>query len=140
MTRVTHKTSWRRFFLPLILLVAFIFWYRKAQTTRSSPKWYIVDFQIKDYRSQEKPLQNDFSDADRPYRAQLDDVQDGPAFQQQQQSYDGLQSRIKDFIQWERPSTDHWPAWHDYDNADYDPNRWEAMDRSAKYLPQWSTC
>lgn len=63
------------------------------------------------------------------YQTQLDPVKNPSNLEYPQLSYDELQDRVYQFIQWDRPSTDHWPTWHDYDQATYDPNRWEAMDR-----------
>ena len=116
----------------------FMFWYRHGSNDQRSPGWNVVDFQIKDYRTKEEALTNNagsFNNRDKPNQrqqdslGQIEELRSRPAFQQQQLSYDELQERIFEFIQWDRPWTDHWPAWHDYDNADYDPNRWEAMDR-----------
>ena len=63
------------------------------------------------------------------YEAEINAIRNRPDFQEHQSSYDELQHRIAQFIQWNRPSTDHWPSWHEYDDKDYDPNRWEALDR-----------
>lgn len=124
--------------MPVAFFLAFALWYRNHHTDHLVPKWNVVDFQIKDYRMQEEAYlnhANDFRDRERlhrkvhNYQDQVEDIGSRPAFQQQQLSYDELQDKIQQFIQWDRPHTDHWPAWHDYDNADYDPNRWEAMDR-----------
>lgn len=132
-------SSRRRIWLPIVIVLAFVFWYRHAHSSSGPSPFNVVDFQIKDYQSKEEADSQDragsFQDRQRPYRigldyqAEIEDIKNRPAFQQQQLSYDELQDRIQQFIQWDRPYTDHWPAWHDYDNADYDPNRWEAMDR-----------
>ncbi|KAK5945912.1 hypothetical protein PMZ80_000051 [Knufia obscura] len=136
-------SSRRRIWLPIVIVLAFVFWYRHAHSSSGPSPFNVVDFQIKDYQSKEEADSQDragsFQDRQRPYRigldyqAEIEDIKNRPAFQQQQLSYDELQDRIQQFIQWDRPYTDHWPAWHDYDNADYDPNRWEAMDREYGY-------
>lgn len=140
MARVT-PTSSRRLWLPIVVVLAIALWYRHSQPTHKSPAWNVVDFQIKDYPSKEEGYSDkagSFQDQHRPYRidqnyqAEIEAIRNRPAFQQQQLSYDELQGRIQQFIQWDRPYTDHWPAWHDYDNTDYDPNRWEAMYRYEK--------
>jgi len=138
MAIATATSSRRRIWLPIALVLAVAFWYRQRSPSYTPPKWDVVDFQVKGYPSQEKAYSNKLGSAqdrerpyrtDRNYQAEIEAIRDGPAFQQQEISYDELQVRIQQFIQWDRPYTDHWPAWHDYDNADYDPNRWEGMDR-----------
>lgn len=122
----------------MVIIVCFVLWYRKNHSNINSPRWDVVDFQIKDFGSKEGAHSNNadsFLNREKQhhladdYQAEIDEIKSRPAFQQQQLSYDELQDRIQEFIQWDRPYTDHWPAWHDYDDADYDPNRWEAMDR-----------
>lgn len=126
MARV-FSVSGRRLWLPVGLILFLIVWVRKTHT--DIPRWNVIDFQIKDYKSKEDP----YSDSDQAdafprensyhsqndYRADIEAIRKRPYFQQQQLSYDQLQDRIQEFIQWDRPSTDHWPAWHDYDSADY---------------------
>ena len=149
MAKVTSTSSRRRIWLPFILVLVIVLWYRKSKRPQSyeSPGWNVVDFQVKDYKSREETYVADTAEEDlldqhgtyrqpghnhhgyHDHQAQIDAIRDRPAFQQQQLSYDALQDKIQQFIQWNRPSTDHWPAWHDYDEADYDPNRWEALDR-----------
>lgn len=135
---VASDMAFRRLWLPFVLVIAITLWYRQSQPKPKSPNWNVVNFQIKDYQSKEEAYAHkagSFQDQQRPYRldqnyqAEIEAIRNRPAFQQQQLSYDELQGRIQQFIQWDRPYTDHWPAWHDYDNADYDPNRWEGMDR-----------
>lgn len=145
MARVTATSTRRRIWLPIAAVLAIAFWYRHSHPSYDPPKWNVVDFQIKDYQMKEEAYANkadSFHSRQRPYRmgqdqdpdyhAEIEAIRNRPAFQQQQLSYDELQDRIQRFIEWDRPYTDHWPAWHDYDNADYDPNRWEAMDRYGK--------
>lgn len=145
MARITATSPRRRAWLPFILLIVFVLWYRKHHDALRQP-WSVVDFQIKDYRHDggaDRGHEASFLDRDRPpknaqdHQPQIDVIKSRPAFQQQQLSYHELQQKIQDFIQWDRPSTDHWPAWHDYDQTDYDPNRWEALDRSvsASFIP-----
>lgn len=143
MARVSSAPSRRRIWLPLTLVICFALWYRNHHSGGTkAPKWDVVDFQIQDYKSKEEAYAHhagSFRDRDKPnhyaqgYEAEMAALRSRPAFQQQQMSFDELQGRIQEFIQWDRPSTDHWPAWHDYDDADYDPNRWEAMDRQYEY-------
>lgn len=145
MARVTSTTTRRRIWLPVVLVILFTLWYRRQYSVtkvQPRPKWDVVDFQIKEHKSNQDAYVDDaepegirhrhgHEHIQHDYQAQIDAIRDKPAFQQQQLSYDALQDKIQQFIQWDRPSTDHWPAWHDYDNADYDPNRWEALDRYA---------
>ncbi|KAK5083939.1 hypothetical protein LTR05_006446 [Lithohypha guttulata] len=153
MARVTSTSSRRRIWLPFILVLIIVLCYRKSKRVQSyeSPGWNVIDFQVKDYKSREEIYVADTAEEDfldqhgthrqpghnhhgyHEYQAQIDAIRGRPAFQQQQLSYDALQDKIQQFIQWNRPSTDHWPAWHDYDDADYDPNRWEALDREYGY-------
>lgn len=154
MARVTSSSSRRRVWLPLVLILFFIVWYRNTKSVSySPPRWDVVDFQIKESRERDRSLDDEsetwfdhngahFGDPSHShshghsrqhlknqYEAAIDAIRARPAFQQHQISYDELQDKIAHFIQWERPSTDHWPSWHDYDDKDYDPNRWEALDR-----------
>lgn len=123
----------------LMLFTTLIWWYyRSSSTTHVQPKWTVVDFEVKTHRGSDdfysirKGL---LPDADRPpglaeeHQAYIVADNNEPSDKQQLLSYDELQDKIHDFIQWDRPSTDHWPSWHEYDQATYDPNRWEAMDR-----------
>ena len=136
--------------LPIVLIFVSGLWYRNSHKVYSPPPaWKVVDFEIREHQTS-KDLHSDRAeslfDRDAHHRAghshqslhnnhDFHDYQSDMvaakdrAFQQQQISYDEVQDKIQEFIQWDRPNTDHWPAWHDYDRADYDPNRWEAMDR-----------
>ena len=42
-------------------------------------------------------------------------------------SADDTQAYVEQMIQWDRPDVGHWPAYGDYVDANYDPNRWEAF-------------
>lgn len=129
----------RRTWLLLVLLIAFVWWYRKqSKPTRIQPKWNVVDFKLgppradrdaqsireSTFGSQEKFLKLE------EHRQLGNDATNEPELLHQHEiSHDELQDKIHNFIQWNRPLTDHWPAWHDYDQAAYDPNRWEALER-----------
>lgn len=154
MARVASTSSRRKIWLPIIFILVFAWYYRR---NRNEPQyrpaqWNVIDFQIKDYKSQDE-LYSDTSasfldqsrfdhpahghhnhHAHRKFQAQIEEIANVEAFQQHQMIYDELQNKIQQFITWDRPSTVHWPAWHDYDKADYDPNRWEALDRYCKRL------
>lgn len=129
----TRRRSW----LFLIGLTSILLWYRKyCSSTRAQPKWDVVDFQIKPQTAKDDSTsvrEGSYRDGQlvpsKDQSTQVDSLNIGGDFHQQQISFDELQDKILDFIQWNRPSTDHWPAWHDYDQAAYDPNRWEALDR-----------
>lgn len=157
MARVAPTSSRRKIWIPIILILGFTCYYGRHHNDPQyrPPRWNVIDFQIKDYNSQEelysdtsasfldqnrihRPAHDPYSHHDhhahRKFQAEIEEIGNQKAFQQQQLIYDELQDKIQQFIAWDRPATDHWPAWHDYDKADYDPNRWEALDRYCDHL------
>lgn len=43
--------------------------------------------------------------------------------------YDDQQRLVKELGEWETLDTaNHWPSWDAYEDAEYDPNRWEGFD------------
>lgn len=154
MARIASSSCRRRLWLPVFLIFALAIWYRESTySSYKTPRWDVVDFQIKESKEKDWSLHETpetwfdhngvhVSDSENgrkhhhshqylhnQYEAEIDAIRNRPAFQQHQSSYDEIQDRIAHFIQWNRPSTDHWPSWHEYDDKDYDPNRWEALDR-----------
>lgn len=133
-TAFAPHNSYRRrfyFFFLVLAIVHFLYWCHFSYFTDDQTEWDIVDFRITPYASEGNVLERiqALSDDDDIGRDSISNAGRYAMFQQQQSLHDGVQSKIQDFIQWERPSTDHWPTWSDYEHTDYDPNRWEAMDR-----------
>lgn len=143
--RVGSTSSRRRLWLPLALTVAFIWYYRRSHhSSDHQPRWNVVDFRVNNnedayiddaapYFEGHGSYPGAHSHFDhqrhRDHFAEIEEIRNQHSFHQQQIKYDNLQDKIQQFIQWDRPSTNHWPAWHDYDDADYDPNRWEGLER-----------
>lgn len=131
MALTIHHPCGRRLYGVLgLTVVCLILWYSHSQLVPSSPGWEVVDFRI----TEDLPDKNTYQ-----LHPPLTDVNEASPshppsdpYQQHRWSSEELQVRIKNFIRWERPSTDHWPAWSDYEKLDYDPNRWEGMDRQVQ--------
>lgn len=121
----------RRICIPLVLLIVLVIWKPTVSNISQEipPDFEVVDFYIKDYRAHDAGYRDKTQHVETISPTAVTSVNGASA---SSLSYEQLRIELRGFVNWDRPNTDHWPSWHDYDDKEYDPNRWESFERRTE--------
>lgn len=129
-SNLASLTTSRRICLPLFLLLSLVIWRSTVPSPEREklPEFEVVDFHIKDYQARDAGYREK---AQRLEATSSTAVTSSLSVSTPSLSHKQLQKDLQEFVKWDRPSTEHWPPWYEYDGKEYDPNRWESFERQT---------